>query len=242
MEQQPQLQQQQQLWVFELCALGGVPISIHYTMLLLVIIQVFAATLSYQDRTYNALMFLLYGPILLITAFIHELGHAVAARNLGGFVDRIVLWPLGGFTVFGSSDGAVVDDLWIAISGPLTHVLQGAFWLGIYALINRGDLSSFSTAIQRQELRNGGVGEFTSILSEQALLFNVIIFIFNVCVPAYPLDGGRALAALLVMGGHKLGTTARITSALGTFVGIVMLFVGVYWVANVEGCSIESTA
>ena len=70
MEQPPQLQQQQHLWVFELCALGGVPISIHYTMLLLVIIQVFAATLSYQDRTYNILMFLLYGPILLITAFI----------------------------------------------------------------------------------------------------------------------------------------------------------------------------
>ena len=70
MELQPQLQQQQQLWVFELCALGGVPISIHYTMLLLVIIQVFAATLSYQDRTYNTLMFLLYCPILLITAFI----------------------------------------------------------------------------------------------------------------------------------------------------------------------------
>ena len=107
--------------------------------------------------------------------------------------------------------------------------MQGAFWLGIYALINRGDLSSFSTSIQRQELRNCGVGEFTSILSEQAILFNVVIFIFNVCIPAYPFDGGRALAALLVMGGHKLGTAARITSALGTFVGIVMLFVGIYW-------------
>jgi Zn-dependent protease len=140
----------------------------------------------------------------------------------------MVLWPLGGFTVFGSSDGAVVDDLWIAISGPLTHVVQGAFWLGLYALINQGDLSSFSTLIQRQDLRNCGVGEFTSILSEQALLMNVIIFIFNVCIPAYPFDGGRALAALLVMGGLKLGTAARITSALGTFVGIVMLFVGVY--------------
>lgn len=64
-----QQQQQQQLWVFELCALGGVPISVHYTLVLLVFIQVFAATLSYHFNLYNALMFLLYGPIMFITVF-----------------------------------------------------------------------------------------------------------------------------------------------------------------------------
>ena len=159
----------------------------------------------------------------------HELGHAVAARNLGGFVDRIVLWPLGGFTVFGSTDAAVVDDLWIAISGPLTHVLQGAFWIGIYALCNGGDLSGFSTSIQRQELRKGGVGGFVSVLSMEAVLMNIGVFIANVAIPAYPLDGGRALVALLVMGGYKLGTAARITSFTGSFVGLVLLFIGVYW-------------
>jgi hypothetical protein len=68
--ERPPQHQQQQLWVFELCALGGVPISIHYTLVLLVFIQVFAATLSYHFNLYNALMFLLYGPVMFITVFI----------------------------------------------------------------------------------------------------------------------------------------------------------------------------
>ena len=66
-------QQQQQLWAFELCAIGGVPMAAHYTLFLLLFIQVFAATLSYQDNTYNALMFLLYGPVLFLTVLIVSL-------------------------------------------------------------------------------------------------------------------------------------------------------------------------
>jgi hypothetical protein len=75
---------QQHLWVFELCALGGVPISVHYTLVLLVFIQVFAATLSYHFNLFNALMFLLYGPVMFITVFIvsdvHDL-RKMAASN-----------------------------------------------------------------------------------------------------------------------------------------------------------------
>lgn len=136
---------------------------------------------------------------------------------------------MGGFTVFGSTDAVVVDDLWIAIGGPLTHVLQGAFWIGIYALCNGGDLSGFSTSIQRQELRKGQIVEFISVLSMQAVLMNIAIFVVNVAIPAYPLHGGRALVALLVMGGYKQGTAARITSATGSLVGLILLFIGVYW-------------
>lgn len=68
--EQPHQPQHQQIWVFELCPLGGVPISVHYTLVLLLFVQVFASALSYQDSTYNALMFFLYGPVLFITVFI----------------------------------------------------------------------------------------------------------------------------------------------------------------------------
>jgi Zn-dependent protease len=151
-------------------------------------------------------------------------------------VDRIVLWPLGGFTVFGASHGAVIDDLWVAIAGPVTHILQGGFWIGIYAAVNHGDFSEFSTAgdfseystaIILAELQDGG--EFVSVLAAQTVVINVVLFIFNLAVPAYPLDGGRAFAALLVMGGFELATAARITSVTGIFNGLIMLFIGVYF-------------
>lgn len=159
----------------------------------------------------------------------HELGHAYATRSFGGIVDRIVLWPLGGFTVFGSSNEAVADDLLIAVSGPLTHVLQGGLWVGIYALLQQGDMSGFSTSINLIQLSNGGAVEFMSILSSQAACINAGLFICNLAIPAYPLDGGRILAALLVLGDFTIGTTARITSVMGTLIGLLMLFIGVYW-------------
>jgi Zn-dependent protease len=147
----------------------------------------------------------------------------------GGIVDRIVLWPLGGFTVFGSSSEAVSDDLLIAVSGPLTHVFQGGVSVGIYALLQNGDMSGFSTSINLIQLSNGGAVEFLSILSSQAACINAGLFIVNLAIPAYPLDGGRILAALLIMGDFTIGTTARITSVMGALIGLVMLFIGIYW-------------
>ena len=46
---------------------------------------------------------LLYGPILLLTVLVHELGHSLAARRLGGEVDSILLWPLGGLAYIAHS-------------------------------------------------------------------------------------------------------------------------------------------
>jgi hypothetical protein len=72
-QQQPQ-PENYVLWVFELGTIGGVPFSIHYTFVLLLFLQVFAATLSYNDVTYNALMFVLYGPVLFCTVLIVSAG------------------------------------------------------------------------------------------------------------------------------------------------------------------------
>jgi hypothetical protein len=73
MIEQPQHPQQPHLWVFELFHLGGVPISIHYSMLILLIMQVFAATLSFHDNLYSAFVFIVFGPTLFTTVFIVSL-------------------------------------------------------------------------------------------------------------------------------------------------------------------------
>jgi hypothetical protein len=70
MDQNPD---RQQLWVFELCSIGGVPFGIHYTMVLLLFIQLFATTLSFHNNAYNALVITLYGPVLFITVLIVSL-------------------------------------------------------------------------------------------------------------------------------------------------------------------------
>jgi Zn-dependent protease len=72
---------------------------------------------------------LMYGPILLVTVLIHELGHSLAARRLNGHAEGILLWPLGGLAYIAHSSGPKAD-LAIALAGPLTHIPQLLFWLG----------------------------------------------------------------------------------------------------------------
>lgn len=157
------------------------------------------------------------------------MGHAWATRQLGGIVDRIVLWPLGGFCVFGPSRGSTVsEDLWVTAVGPLTHIFQAAIWTGIYAAVEKGDFSGFTQDISLSVLRRGGATAFVGGLCVQAIVFNCAIVVANIAIPAYPFDGGRALVALLVMGEFKVTTAARITSVMGVLVGLMMLFVGVF--------------
>jgi Zn-dependent protease len=162
--------------------------------------------------------------------FQHEMGHAFATRNLGGTVDRIVLWPLGGFSaVLGPLHGVVSDELWVSIAGPITHIFQGGFWVAIYAAVEKGDFSNFTTSINLNNLRSEGFQGFMSALCVQAIVGNLILFVFNLAIPAFPLDGGRALLALLVMGEVKIQAAAKITGATGFISGVALLVVGIYF-------------
>jgi Zn-dependent protease len=71
---------------------------------------------------------------------VHEFGHALTTKKLGGTVDGIVLWPLGGFALCGPVD-ALVGDLKVALMGPMTHVPMSAFWWMLYAILRDGDRS-----------------------------------------------------------------------------------------------------
>lgn len=125
----------------------------------------------------------------------------------GGEVRLILLWPLGGvayLSLFGRSNPAA--DAMIAIAGPLTHVPQVLFW-------------SFLLSV------SGGKFEFISTtpltwstlwlhICHDALLLQFVIFLFNL-LPAFPLDGGRILAAFLMMGRIEDLKVYRICSILG---------------------------
>jgi len=127
-----------------------------------------------------------------------------------------MLWPLGGFALCGPTDGGVAGDLKVAIAGPLTHIPQVGVWLAIYAAVKGGDFSDFSGhRIDLTELENGGFEAFMAYLCAQSIVMNLLLMAFNLFVPAYPLDGGRCLAALLVLGGMAVPKAALVTSVTG---------------------------
>jgi hypothetical protein len=70
----------------------------------------------------------------LHAVLVHEFGHSLAARCVGGSADRIILWPLGGLAYI-SHDAGPAADLWVTLAGPLTHIPQAGVWMLIYWLM-----------------------------------------------------------------------------------------------------------
>ena len=188
----------------------GIPIALHYSYFLLLLI-VLAASARYLDAAFSLFMLTLYGPVLLMTIVLHELGHAWMTKRLGGDVGGIVLWPLGGFALVGPTDCGASGDFRVAIAGPLMHIPQMIFWVAMFAAFTGGDFSRFSMSYFLDEL-SASAASFFAVLSQQAFWTNLFIMAFNLFVPAYPLDGGRCLAAFLIMRGVRMEKTALIVS------------------------------
>ena len=118
----------------------------------------------------------------------------------GGEAERIVLWPLGGYVLLGRTEGVTVwEDFWVALAGPLTHIPMVAFWFGIYLIFEPWREYQFDADASWDFDELSEWDGFLATIAEQAMFLNAGLFVFNVFVPAYPLDGGRILAALLVL-------------------------------------------
>jgi Zn-dependent protease len=149
----------------------------------------------------------IFGIVLL-----HEFGHALACRQVGGQANRIMLWPLGGvaFVQPPPRPGAV---LWSIAAGPLVNVILLpvtiiAFWIA-------------SGAGLQNEHR-----DFVHFLYSIAVI-NFVLLVFNM-LPIYPLDGGQILQALLwfVIGRARSLMVSGIIGLVGAAGVIVLALVG----------------
>ena len=156
---------------------GGISVFLHWSWFL-----VAAFEISYRGHSYSSLMWTgLEYLALFVIVTMHEFGHALACRSVGGRANQIVLWPLGGVAYVDPPPrpGAV---LWSIAAGPLVNVV-------LLPLLTIGLLATYSW------------GWPSSAPDVFGLLYavwyiNLALLIFNV-LPVYPLDGGQILRALL---------------------------------------------
>ncbi len=114
------------------------------------------------------------------------------------------------------------------ITGPLTHIPQIAFWVILYGLLTDFDYSNFYFTIYLLNVKYGGATAFFETLAEQAVELNTILIIFNLFVPAFPLDGGRCLAALLVQCGTRVQRAAVMTAVTAMVIAVGLLSYGIF--------------
>ena len=155
-------------------------------------------------------VFAVFGCIVL-----HELGHALAARQFGIGTRDITLYPIGGVARLERLPRSPTRELAIALAGPAVNVaIAGAIFLGAM-FVGVGYHSSL--------LRLPG-GSFLVNL----LWVNVALVVFNL-LPAFPMDGGRVLRAFLAMHlpyGRATVIAARVGQTVAVLLGLMGLFTG----------------
>jgi Zn-dependent protease len=190
---------------------AGVDLYLHWSWFLLAIWGIESRSGRYGSMAWSVLEYLSLFAIVLM----HEFGHALACRQVGGTANQIVLWPFGGVAYVNPPQrpGAT---LWSIAAGPLVNValmplLYGAYLLG-------GAL--------------GWADTMPDVLNFlwQVFRIDVVLLAFNI-LPIYPLDGGQILRSLLWYGLGR-GRSLMVATVLG-FVGIVGFFGLALWSRSV---------
>ncbi len=144
---------------------------------------------------------------------IHEFGHALACRQVGGIANQIVLWPLGGIA-FVNPPRRPGAYLWSIAAGPLVNVLLLPL-LGVMSML----------------IRASAPGSDMAVFFHHLNVINMVLLIFNL-LPVFPLDGGQIVRCLLWFSFGEI-RSLQISSVIGlvggAILGIVGLMAGSVW-------------
>ncbi len=147
--------------------------------------------------------------VLLLFASIlaHEFGHALVARRRGIEVEEIDLWLLGGVSRMRGEAHAPGDELRYALAGPAVTAMLAACFGAAAVLLPASTPAAVRALVEYQALINGVL-----------LLFNLM--------PAFPLDGGRVLRALLWRHGGNLVRSTETAAGVGRAFGYLLILLG----------------
>lgn len=199
-------------------SLFGIPIKINVLLPLFVGLQCLTVVLNNLGGMAVLWAFIVFGLVLFSSVLIHELGHSLAARSVGGDADQIIMWPLGGLA-FLSHDAGPKGDLWVTFAGPLTHIPQAAVWYAIGQVLDPG-----------VSYKGYGYDEnsFGESVVWTAFWLNLLLMAFNLLLPAYPLDGGRILVDLMLIVGVPANITAWITITIAAIMAVGLIVLGIW--------------
>lgn len=200
-------------WSFKLGRPFGIPLYIHWTFLILIAWLVFGHYRQGHDlaTTLAGVGFVLaiFGCVVL-----HELGHALAARRYGIPTADITLLPIGGVARLQRIPEEPAQELVVALAGPAVNVvIAGLAYLVTLATGVSQDISVIAPNFLLRE-------DFWTRL----LLVNVFLVLFNL-LPAFPMDGGRVLRALLALK-MDYGRATQAAATVGQMMAILFVFLG----------------
>ena len=200
-------------WSWKLGRFAGIDVYMHATFLLLIGWIALSHWLQARSlaATLSGVGFIL---ALFVCVILHEYGHALTARRFGIRTRDITLLPIGGLARLERMPEKPMQELWVALAGPAVNVVI-AVLLFAWLLLTNG----------LEPLSPLGVAGGSSV--ERLLVANVFLVLFNL-LPAFPMDGGRVLRALLASRMEytkATQTAASVGQGMAFLFGLVGLFV-----------------
>ncbi|HFA47866.1 MAG TPA: site-2 protease family protein [Bacteroidetes bacterium] len=196
--------------------IANIKIYVHWSFLILLSWILISFYMRHQDMR-EALLGVLFILIVFACITLHELGHALTARRYGITTSRITLLPIGGLASMEKMPENPVHELWVALAGPAVNFVI-AMVLGMVIYFTTG----FPTLGSLQESMSLTADNFLF----QLFFVNMLLAVFNL-IPAFPMDGGRVLRALLSMTTDRVRATA-IAASVGRFLAIGFIFFGIF--------------
>jgi Zn-dependent protease len=205
---------------FQIGKAFGIPLFLHSTFFLL---PLYALALSWSQGLdgilfTEAVLFTVFGCVLL-----HELGHALMARYFGITTRDITLYPIGGVARLESTGGKPHEEIAIALAGPAVNLVIVLLLAPVVLLLVFGGLVQGPDQALTPE--GGGWLPLAGAFLLTVGLCNGGLLLFNL-VPAFPMDGGRVLRAVLALGMPRLRATeiaAKVGLVLACILGLVGL-------------------
>jgi Zn-dependent protease/predicted transcriptional regulator len=199
-------------WSWKMGSFAGIDVFIHTTFLL--IIGWLGFTYYRQTGTVvGTLEGILFTLLLFGCVVLHEYGHALTARRYGIKTRDITLYPIGGVARLERMPDKPIQELWVALAGPAVNVFIAAILFGWLI---------FSNALQPLANLSMTGGPFI----ERLLLVYISLVLFNL-IPAFPMDGGRVLRALLALRLEYTRAT-QIAATIGQGLALLLGFIGLF--------------
>jgi Zn-dependent protease/predicted transcriptional regulator len=199
-------------WQWKLGRFAGIDVFVHATFLLLIGWVGYSHWLERQnwEDVLSGVLFIL---ALFLCVILHEYGHALTARRYGIKTRDITLYPIGGVARLERMPEKPIEELWVALMGPAVNVVIAAL-LFVY-------LSVTNTMVPLRELTVAS-GSF----AERLMMVNIWLVLFNL-IPAFPMDGGRVLRALLAMRMDFVRAT-QVAATIGQGLAFLFGFIGLF--------------
>jgi Zn-dependent protease/CBS domain-containing protein len=195
-------------WSIKLFTVGGTAVRMHLTFLLLI------AWIAAMQWTHGSAADALYGVTFILVLFacvvLHEFGHIWAARRYGIRTPDVTLLPIGGVASMERMPEKPAQEIVVALAGPAVNAVIALVL--IVALGLHFDASQMT------------VEAFGASFWAQVAVANVVLLVFNL-IPAFPMDGGRVLRALLAMW-LGFGRATQVAARIGQGLAVVFAILG----------------